>query len=177
MLTKAMEPTSVLVAFLHFHPLTLETCVYNPTTSMSTFHPRAQQVLVLARKEAERFNQRAVGCEHLLLAMIALGRDTAFIILRSMVGDPEMISKEVGSVLPIVASCLGGDDVFGCFPPPSSMSVLAAAVSASVKTVMPATERNAPSAWIASARSFCNPWGHATISRSRTRCSALTRIG
>ena len=31
MLTKAMEPTSVLVAFLHFHPLTLETCVYNPT--------------------------------------------------------------------------------------------------------------------------------------------------
>ena len=62
---------------------------------MSTFHPRAQQVLVLARKEAERLNQRAVGCEHLLFGMIALGRGTAVIILRTMVGDIEIVRKEL----------------------------------------------------------------------------------
>jgi hypothetical protein len=34
---------------------------------MNDFTPRAQQVLTLARKEAERFNHNYVGTEHLLL--------------------------------------------------------------------------------------------------------------
>ena len=38
--------------------------------TMSDFTPRAQQVLVLARKEAERFNHNYVGTEHLLLGLI-----------------------------------------------------------------------------------------------------------
>jgi Clp amino terminal domain, pathogenicity island component len=37
---------------------------------MSDFTPRAQQVLVLARKEAERFKHNYVGTEHLLLGLI-----------------------------------------------------------------------------------------------------------
>ena len=40
---------------------------------MSDFTPRAQQVLALARKEAERFNHNYVGTEHLLLGLIKLG--------------------------------------------------------------------------------------------------------
>jgi ATP-dependent Clp protease ATP-binding subunit ClpA len=34
---------------------------------MSDFTPRGQQVLALARQEAERFNHHYVGTEHLLL--------------------------------------------------------------------------------------------------------------
>ena len=34
---------------------------------MNNFTPRAQQVLALARKEADRFNHNYVGTEHLLL--------------------------------------------------------------------------------------------------------------
>ena len=41
---------------------------------MNNFIPRGQQVLALARKEAERFNQNYVGTEHLLLGLIKLGR-------------------------------------------------------------------------------------------------------
>ena len=41
---------------------------------MSNFTPRAQQVLALARKEADRFNHNFVGTEHLLLGLIKLGQ-------------------------------------------------------------------------------------------------------
>ncbi|MEZ5386407.1 MAG: Clp protease N-terminal domain-containing protein [Prosthecobacter sp.] len=37
---------------------------------MNNFTPRAQQVLALARKEADRFNHNYVGTEHLLLGLI-----------------------------------------------------------------------------------------------------------
>ena len=42
--------------------------------NMYDFTPRAQQVLALARKEAERFNHNYVGTEHLLLGLIKLGQ-------------------------------------------------------------------------------------------------------
>ena len=41
---------------------------------MNNFTPRAQQVLALARKEADRFNHNYVGTEHLLLGLIKLGK-------------------------------------------------------------------------------------------------------
>ena len=44
---------------------------------MNNFTPRAQQVLQLARKEADRFNHGYVGTEHLLLGLIALGQGVA----------------------------------------------------------------------------------------------------
>ena len=37
--------------------------------AMSNFTPRAQQVLALARKEADRFKDEYVSTEHILLAM------------------------------------------------------------------------------------------------------------
>jgi len=40
---------------------------------MNNFTPRAQQVLQLARQEADRFNHGYIGTEHLLLGLIALG--------------------------------------------------------------------------------------------------------
>ena len=39
--------------------------------SMNNFTPRAQQVLALARKEADRFNHSFVGTEHLLLGPVS----------------------------------------------------------------------------------------------------------
>ena len=44
---------------------------------MNNFTPRAQQVLALARKEADRFNHNYVGTEHLLLGLIKLGQGVA----------------------------------------------------------------------------------------------------
>ena len=41
---------------------------------MNNFTPRAQQVLALARKEADRFNHNYVGTEHILLGLIKLGQ-------------------------------------------------------------------------------------------------------
>jgi len=41
---------------------------------MNNFTPRAQQVLALARKEADRFSSQFVGTEHILLGLIKLGQ-------------------------------------------------------------------------------------------------------
>ena len=51
---------------------------------MSNFTPRAQQVLALARKEADRFNHNFVGTEHLLLGLIKLGQGVAVNVLQKM---------------------------------------------------------------------------------------------
>jgi hypothetical protein len=63
--------------------------------SMSNFTPRAQQVLVLARKEADRFNHNFLGTEHLLLGLIALGQGTAVNVLHNMGLNLETVRMEV----------------------------------------------------------------------------------
>ena len=62
---------------------------------MSDFTPRAQQVLVLARKEAERFKHNYVGTEHLLLGLIKLGQGVAVNVLHKMGLDLERVRMEV----------------------------------------------------------------------------------
>jgi len=62
---------------------------------MSNFTPRAQQVLALARLEADRFNHNFVGTEHLLLGLLVLGQGTAVNVLRKMGLDLETIRDEV----------------------------------------------------------------------------------
>ena len=44
---------------------------------MNNFTPRAQQVLALARKEADRFHHNYVGTEHILLGLIVHGDQPA----------------------------------------------------------------------------------------------------
>ncbi len=51
---------------------------------LKNFTPRAKHVLVLAQKEAERFNHDYVGTEHLLLGIISLGEGVAVSALKSM---------------------------------------------------------------------------------------------
>src|SRR5271165_3168678 len=62
---------------------------------MNDFTPRAQQVLALARKEAERFNHNYVGTEHLLLGLIKLDQGVAVNVLQKMGLDLERVRMEV----------------------------------------------------------------------------------
>src|SRR5438105_24616 len=62
---------------------------------MNNFTPRAQQVLALARKEADRFNHNYVGTEHLLLGLIKLGQGVAVNVLLKMGLDLETVRMEV----------------------------------------------------------------------------------
>ena len=62
---------------------------------MNNFTPRAQQVLALARKEADRFNHNYVGTEHLLLGLIKLGQGVAVNVLQKMALDLETVRLEV----------------------------------------------------------------------------------
>jgi len=62
---------------------------------MNNFTPRAQQVLALARKEADRFNHNYVGTEHLLLGLIKLGQGVAVNVLQKMGLDLETVRLEV----------------------------------------------------------------------------------
>src|SRR5213083_299840 len=69
--------------------------------AMNNFTPRAQQVLALARKEADRFNHNFVGTEHLLLGLIKLGQGVAVNVLQKRGLDLETVrlavEKEVGT--------------------------------------------------------------------------------
>lgn len=62
---------------------------------MNNFTPRAQQVLALARKEADRFNHNYVGTEHILLGLIKLGQGVAVSVLKNMGLDLETVRIEV----------------------------------------------------------------------------------
>jgi hypothetical protein len=62
---------------------------------LMNFTPRAQQVLALARKEADRFNHHFLGTEHLLLGLIKLGQGTAVNVLAKLGLDLETVRREV----------------------------------------------------------------------------------
>lgn len=63
--------------------------------AMNNFTPRAQQVLALARKEADRFNHNYIGTEHVLLGLIKLGQGVAVSVLQRMGLDLESVRMEV----------------------------------------------------------------------------------
>ena len=59
------------------------------------FTPRAQQVLALAREEADRMNHNFVGTEHLLLGLIVLGQGVAVNVLRRKGVNLERMRGEI----------------------------------------------------------------------------------
>jgi ATP-dependent Clp protease ATP-binding subunit ClpC len=63
--------------------------------AMNNFTPRAQQVLILAKREAKRFGHNYVGTEHLLLGLIKLGQGVAVAALEAMGLDLETVRYEV----------------------------------------------------------------------------------
>ena len=74
--------------------------------AMSNFTPRAQQVLALARKEADRFNHNFVGTEHLLLGLIKVKNTTA---ARCLLDNGLDYPKAVQELVKVVSEyCLPG---------------------------------------------------------------------
>jgi ATP-dependent Clp protease ATP-binding subunit ClpA len=71
------------------------TMSHDNSESLGNFTPRAQQVLALARRQADRFQHHFVGTEHLLLGLIELGQGTAVNVLWSMGLDLETVRAEV----------------------------------------------------------------------------------
>ncbi|MBQ4107289.1 MAG: ATP-dependent Clp protease ATP-binding subunit [Lentisphaeria bacterium] len=70
----------------------------NQNGKFGNLTPRARQVLLLARQEAERFNHDYIGTEHLLLALLALGEGVAVETLKSMGMNPGQLRLEVEKV-------------------------------------------------------------------------------
>ncbi len=66
-----------------------------PEENLNNFTPRAQQVLALARKEADRFSHNFVGTEHLLLGLIKLGQGVAVNVLQRMGLDLDNVRLEI----------------------------------------------------------------------------------
>lgn len=62
---------------------------------MNNFTPRAQQVLAIARQEAERFNHTYIGTEHMLLGLLGLEQGVAISVLERMGLDVAIAKKEV----------------------------------------------------------------------------------
>lgn len=74
------------------------------TDLSGNFTPRAQQVLALARIEANRFQHNFVGTEHLLLGVIKLGQGTAVTVLQKMGHDLGAVRFQIEHL-----SCVGQD--------------------------------------------------------------------
>ncbi len=68
---------------------------------MNNFTPRAQQVLNLARREADRFHHSYIGAEHVLLGMLRLGHGVAVTVMENAGIDiPGLIKMIESSLLP-----------------------------------------------------------------------------
>ncbi len=68
---------------------------------MNNFTPRAQQVLNLARREADRFHHNYIGAEHVLLGMLQLGQGVAVTVLEnSGINIKDLITKIEASMVP-----------------------------------------------------------------------------
>ena len=50
---------------------------------MNNFTPRAQQVMNLARREADRFRHNYIGAEHVLLGLLKLGQGVAVSVMEN----------------------------------------------------------------------------------------------
>jgi len=67
----------------------------NDGSMFANLTPRARQVLVLAKREAERLNHEYIGTEHLLLGIIAMGEGVAVDVLHSLGLDLNLLRLEV----------------------------------------------------------------------------------
>ncbi len=67
---------------------------------MNNFTPRAQQVLNLARREADRYHHNYIGAEHVLLGMLKLGHGVAVSVIENAgINIPELIRMVEASLV------------------------------------------------------------------------------
>lgn len=89
----------------------------------------AEQIMTLAQNEAMRTRSNAIGTEHVLLALLAEGRNGAVDVLRELGVNLERVRQEVEWKLPPTA---GG-------PPPGKLPL-----SGEVRTVIEAANSSEP---------------------------------
>lgn len=76
---------------------------------MNNFTPRAQQVLNLARREADRFHHNYIGAEHVLLGLLKLGQGVAVSVMESAGIDvSDLAAKIEQSLVPGTSSGIEG---------------------------------------------------------------------
>ncbi len=74
----------------------------------SNFTPRAQQVLNIARREADRFHHNYIGAEHVLLGLLKLGQGVAISVMENAGVDiADLTFKIEQSIVPGSASVEG----------------------------------------------------------------------
>ena len=74
---------------------------------MDNFTPRAQQVLQLARTEADRFNHGYVGTEHILLGLLKEGTGVAATVLQQRGLQIKVLRQHIAD---LVTEGMVGDD-------------------------------------------------------------------
>lgn len=68
---------------------------------MNNYTPRAQQVMNLARREADRFRHNYIGAEHVLLGLLRLGQGVAINVMENAgINLNELIKKLEASLVP-----------------------------------------------------------------------------
>ena len=71
----------------------------------NNFTPRAQQVLNIARREADRFHHNYIGAEHVLLGLLKLGQGVAISVMENAGVDiADLTSKIEQSIVPGAAA-------------------------------------------------------------------------
>lgn len=65
----------------------------------NNFTPRAQQVLALARKEADRCNHNYIGTEHLLMAIVKLGQGMAVTVLERLGLNMLKLQEDIDAIM------------------------------------------------------------------------------
>lgn len=72
---------------------------------MNNFTPRAQQVMNLARREADRFRHNYIGAEHVLLGLLKLGQGVAVSVLENNGINIATLAQQIeNSLMPGTAS-------------------------------------------------------------------------
>ena len=74
----------------------------------NNFTPRAQQVLNIARREADRFHHNYIGAEHVLLGLLKLGQGVAISVMENAGVDvADLTAKIEQSIVPGAAAAEG----------------------------------------------------------------------
>ena len=79
---------------------------------MDNFTPKAQQVLQLARKEADRLKHKVINTEHILLGIAELGTGTATIALNNLGLDSDTLRKEIEELVGVGSNKVEGNISF-----------------------------------------------------------------
>lgn len=73
---------------------------------LQNFTPRAQRVIVLAQKHAERLGHSFIGTEHMLLGLLELGQGIACTVLLRFGVQYEIVQREMERLIPVGDSSL-----------------------------------------------------------------------